>query len=121
MKTWRLIIIPVVVICGSICWEGCNSHKVTEPEARIRAAAMFEHICTIPYATVPIKLYYQTNEFIEPTLTIGMGAERNELTYQYVWRHKTANCEVVVTVHESGELGGGKGPITYDEQKKTAP
>jgi len=73
--------------------------------------------CTIPYATVPIKLYYQTNEFIEPTLTIGMGAERNELTYQYVWRHKTANCEVVVTVHEIRKARSGKGPILTMNKK----
>ena len=59
------------MICGSICWEGCNSHKLTEPEARIRATADFEHDCTIPYSTTPVKLYYHTNEFIGPKLTVG--------------------------------------------------
>ena len=121
MKRWRLIIIPVIVICGSICWEGCNSHKLTEPEARIRATADFEHDCTIPYSTTPVKLYYHTNEFIGPKLTVGKGEKRDELCYSYVWTHKTANYQVAIGVTESGNLAGGGGPITYDEQKKIAP
>ena len=109
------------MICGSICWAGCSSRKVTEPEARKRATADFEYHCTIPYCTTPIKLYYQTNEFIGPKLIIGKGEKPNELCYQYVWTHKSSNYQVFVSVTESGSLAGGGGRITYDEQKKTTP
>jgi hypothetical protein len=65
--------ISVFVLFGSIWFGGCGSHKVTEPEARYRATARFEHLCTFPYSTTPMKLYYHTNEFIEPTLNVGWG------------------------------------------------
>src|SRR5260221_1917824 len=100
MKTWRLTIIPIIVICGGIWFEGCSSHKVTEPEARKRATAGFEHDCTMPYTGTPMKLYYHTNEFIGPKLNVGTGDKKGELCYQYVWTHKTANYEVVIGVTE---------------------
>jgi hypothetical protein len=109
MKKWLLIIFQAF----SIIWlAGCNSHKLTESEARTRAEADYEHICRVI-------IHYGTNEFVGPKLIIGKGEQLNELCYSYSWTHKSLNLQIAVGVTESGNVAGGPGPI--DDKKPVAP
>jgi hypothetical protein len=106
MKKWFVIISPVLLVFGSVWLAGCSSHKLTEPEARMRAEAEYEHICRVI-------INYETNEFIGPKMTIGKGEQPNELCYGYVWAHKSLNLEIGVVVTESGDVAGGPSPKDY--------
>ncbi|MEI8205515.1 MAG: hypothetical protein WCG03_01400 [Kiritimatiellales bacterium] len=118
-KIHRLIPFPGILIAITalfIVMDGCSPNKLTETEARRRAEVQFEHHCKVI-------IHYETNEFNPPELHVGRG-DGDELCYQYIWKHKSENLEVVVGVGESGTIVGDSGPIDHDkplppQRKKT--
>jgi hypothetical protein len=107
MKILKIIIFLVAVMSVVLVANGCGSHKLTEPEARIRAVDKFERHCR---GTI----HYETNEFNGPQLDIGTD-NRNEVVYAYTWKHKSENLLVSFGVSESGLIGGGSSPIDHDK------
>lgn len=99
----------LLVVTSAIVLNACSSTTLSEEEARRRAEAKFERHCS---GTI----HYETSEFNPPELHIGTG-DGDELCYQYIWKHKSENLEVVFGVSESGAIGGGSGPIDPDKPR----
>jgi hypothetical protein len=101
MKKWFLILL----VFGSVWLEGCDIHKRTEVENRKIAQVYFERYCRM--------IRYETNEFVEPVLTIG-NADTSDLPYSYIWKDESANMLIQVVINDSGEAGGGPGRLDYN-------
>jgi hypothetical protein len=107
MKKWPLIIGAIVLIVCGILIKYYHPHKHTEPECREIAQFCFQRYCAM--------INYETNEFVEPKITIGKSNE-GEPCYSFLWAHKSENVDVLVVVSEFGyELAGGPGRLDYNK------